>query len=244
MNDREANLERHEHPKDFELFISITRHGPKAGLQSEDLSATGKQDVADYFLEAYKNVSIDNKNRKQVVSSRIKRVIQTAQTAEHSLQSYNEAKPIEIELDERISEQGIDALVRALPEERRNYWFQYWYQSELMPTAVSNFTDWILEKIEAAKNQGGTIEIDAYSHGPLMAAFLLKLEDNLGVQITGQDKNDPSRFGSDKLFGTGGEFDILSNFNIQMDSKNPEFIRIIFHGRSTDVPIRALKEMI
>lgn len=238
----EGSREHRENSKDYELYISVTRHGPKAGQHSEELSESGKQDVADYFYEAYEGVPIDSRNRK-VVSSKVKRVLQTTRIAENSLEQYNEAEPVAVEIAEGISELGVDDYVRSLPEEQRENWFQDWYKSEEGHKATANFIGWLLEQISNARQAGGKLEIDTYSHGPVMAAFLVRLEDQLGLQFIARGKDDPLRLNRNKLLGEGGDFSVLSNFNIQVSSKNPELIRIIFHGKTTEVPLDELEKI-
>lgn len=240
MKTIERPQENRENPKDYELMISVTRHGPKADMHAEDLSPAGRQDVADRFYDAYEGVSIDNRDRTKIVSSSIKRVVQTVGIAEHSLQQYNEAAPMQVELDERITEQGVNAFIKQLPEDQRKNWFQYWYESEEGHAATVNFKNWLIEQINNAKSTGGKIEVDAYSHGPVMGAFLIRLEDKLGLKFLARGKEDPLRLNRDKLVGEGGDLAVLSNFNVTVSSKNPEVIKIFFHGQTHEVSLKDL----
>ena len=179
-----------------------------------------------------------------MVSSKVNRVVQSANVAEQNMQAYSGAEKLAIEQDDRISEIDVNKFVDNLSEEDKKDWFKLWFKSDEGKKAVANFCDWILDQIDQSKNKGGKIEVDAYSHGPLMAAFMFELEDFLGKRIiTEENISDEQRLNRNRIFGADGVFDFVTNVNIHAKSSEPNSIKILFKGKEARVDLNAVRQL-
>lgn len=189
MESLKPTIESKEVP-DFDLAVTITRHGPKQGMDGP-LSEQGAQETEEYFSDAYENVAIDTDRKRRVIASPKERASQTARVYQKVLERNNGVEPVEVETEEFLNEGDIMAFYDSLSANEQKNWFKYWHDGskELPPNApdfknvVRDFSSWLLKEINTAKTTGGNLDIDAFSHGPLMGAVLLSLEDELGEEI-------------------------------------------------------------
>lgn len=235
-----------EKSPDFDLAIIVHRHGPKEGLAGP-LSKEGIEGTEEYFAEAYKRISLDRHDLDgiDVEHSPIGRTKQTAEIYSDVVRKYNNAKIRSTTEDERLSE----GTVAEHPELIEQYggkggkWIKGWLDAKERPLksvktgneAVKDFASWLLEKINIRKTSGGTQEIDAFSHGPLMLGFLLKLEAKLNQQILPEDWQDKKVF--DNIMN------YLSYINFYINSKRPDILTCHFKGNNYEVPITAIEEL-
>lgn len=236
---------------DFDLAVTITRHGPKQGMDGP-LSEQGTQETEKYFLHAYKNVVIDPYRKRRVIASPKERANQTARIYEQVLERNNNVEPAEVETGEFLNEGDIMAFYNSLtPDEQKN-WFKYWYDGnkELSPNipdfkkVVQGFFSWFLKEIKNVKIAGGNLDIDTFSHGPLMGAILLSLEDELGEEIITSPNIKDNRIDRTKIFDLyDGQLRALQNINFYINSKEPETIKLSVLGKVISIPITVLEKL-
>jgi broad specificity phosphatase PhoE len=237
--------------KNYDLSITITRHGPKESFEGP-LSEEGKSLVHNHYSGILNNTKLTSGICRKVVSSPIHRAKQTAQIYKSIIEKHFKIESDEISEDERLSEKNLLEFIDLLPPYKKDDWFRYWYTIQEKPgkdvptgnDAVRGFADWILEQLDKQRESGGVAEIDAFSHGPVMAAFMLKLEEILGVTILSPNNSGGDRLRIDKLFAiSNGDFKYLSNINIQNDSKHPGKIKLNFKEVRMELPLAAIIRM-
>lgn len=232
-------IEQKELP--FQLTIVLHRHGEKASIAG-DLSEFGKEQAAQYFQEAYKGVALDLDEGQgvDVESSPIGRTTQTA-----LLSSENSGGKIRsFKFDERLSEGPVAHHLDLINSwgGTGGRWIGPWMALRERPhpdvktgqEAVRGFLKWLLEKIEKRQKEGGTQEIDAFSHFPIMMAFLMKVEE-----ITGQ-----------KLLSDGWQsvdnatqlVNFLESINVRVDSTNKNEVQMSYRGQLVRIPLKALEK--
>ncbi len=229
---------------DYELNITITRHGPKYGFAGP-LTEAGKKIIEDHFTSYQQNFLIDPNTPRQLVSSPIDRARETALIFEQVMRKERHLPPASLEIDDRLSENNLSDFRDTLPEDLKADWFRYWYSATERPRdniaigkeGLRKFTQWILEKLRDQRRSGGALRIDAFSHGPLMAGFILKMEELTAKEILvasgqGQDKLD-----FDKLFGSQeSEFGYLGRLNIFASSPHDGDIILRVGGKTVIIP--------
>jgi broad specificity phosphatase PhoE len=228
----------------YELNISVTRHGPKESLGGS-LSSEGKESVLRYYQQAWHNLPAKSDTPRKLISSPINRAVQTANIFKLVLQqkSGNSLANLEVEMDERLSEKDLIGFIGRL-EPHQTEWFEAWYISDFGKQAVAEFSAWVLEQIENQKLSGGSLEIDAFSHGPVMAAFALHMEDALGQKLLEEAGPNQSRFDITKLFsGDKSPFGYLGIINLATSSKNPDFINISVDDKVLSAPVDILRNI-
>lgn len=232
----------HQEGLNYRTTIVVHRHGEKASLAG-DLTERGKEETGDYFGQAYEGVTLDLPDGVGVgvEYSPIDRTKETAKLAvENTRVEVTSFKP-----EERLSEGQIahhEELINKFGG-RGGKWIPAWIDLEERPLpdvktgreVVRDFTNWLLEKIENGKTKGGANEIDAFSHAPVMMAFMLTLEKYLSIHILPLDWNNdensvvPVRY--------------LESFNFYHDSKSPTEVLFSFRGQKVNIPLDILREM-
>ncbi len=244
MESPKPTIESKEAP-DFDLAITITRHGPKQGMDGP-LSEQGEQETEEYFSDAYENVAIDTARKRRVIASPKERSNQTARIYQKVLERNNGVEPVEVETEEFLNEGDIMAFYDSLSKDEQKNWFKYWHDGskELPPNApdfknvVRDFSSWLLKEITTAKTIGGNLDIDAFSHGPLMGAVLLSLEDELGEEIITSPNAGDNRIYRTKIFDLyQGQLRALQNINFYINSKDPKNIKLNFLNKTISIPI-------
>jgi len=240
--------EKNELPE-YELNITITRHGPR---QKDDMLGQTVEMKRESFyktLDDYDGVAVGVKPdeiARKAVSSPKQRAIDTLQARQEALAHYG-AKPVPVEIEEKLSEGGMD-YYNNLPEEEKEKWFEKWYGSPNKPDpgvstgkeVAAAFSIWLLREIDEAKTSGGKHETDGTSHCPAMAAFILSLEEKLGELIISKTIDGKNRFDPkwlDQIIPPMG------SFNISASSKSPDSISLYFAGKSVNVPLSAIREL-
>ncbi len=233
----------------YKLNIIVHRHGPKQG-EDGPLSEEGKQVTRDYFENAYEGVSMDSSSGGiDIVHSPINRTQQTASIYSQVVEQTNSGVIKSEAADDRLSEGGIAENKEVLGKLLQEYgaggkWIIGWLKMEYRPSpeiksgqeAVADFSKWILDKVSDSSRKGGSQEIDAFSHGPVMAAFLLKLQEKLGLSIL------PENWQEKKIFEN--VLNYLSSMNLWTDSDMAGTIQLNFAGNKIEVPIKALNELV
>ncbi len=235
----------------YDLSITITRHGPKQGLGGS-LTEEGRAAVQNYYEDLYSQRTISDDVPRKLISSPIHRAVETAKIYKDVIHKYFPSSEIEIQEDERLSEKNILGFVSSLSVDCRDDWFRYWYTAEHRPhpnipvgkEAVCNFARWMLDEINFQKQKGGSLAIDAFSHGPVMAGFMLRIEEKLGTELLMPLNEGQDRLHFNKLFAlTDGEFKYLSNLNFRIDSGHPDILIVRFRGNNTEVPLHIIAEL-
>jgi hypothetical protein len=238
---KELVSEKKETP-DYRLNITVHRHGPKQGLAG-GLSETGKEETAQYFEEAYENITPDLPEGQSVdlEHSPINRAEETIDLdARHSGQKIRSKK-----VDERLSEGRIayhEDVVNQLGG-KGGRWTSKWVEMDERPLpdiktgkeAAQGFAEWLLEKIYERKKLGGEQEIDAASHGPAMVAMLYALEKEVKTQLL--------PLGWEKTTDYSQLINYLEYFNVYTDSDNPEIIKLTFKGQNVEFSLGVLKKI-
>lgn len=248
MDTQMPNFESKEAP-DFDLGITLTRHGPKSGIDGP-LSDKGLEDTREYFADAYENVPIDEGRERRVVSSPKDRAQFTADSFQSILRRDQGLSPVNVESEEALGEWDIMKYYDLLSEEDKKNWFAIWYNQEknqgvgLTPKEVScKFYNWLLKEINDKKIKGGNSDIDAFTHGPLMAAVLLCLEDELKQDILTRI-DDPQRLDRTKLMDQyNGILRTLQNVNFHISSKDPLNLKLSFLGKTNNVPLSTIEKL-
>jgi broad specificity phosphatase PhoE len=250
MESSEPKIELKENMPDFDLAITITRHGPKQG-QDGPLSEEGKQETDEYFSDAYEGVAIDTNRKRRVIASPKERANQTAHIYQGVLERNNGVDSVEIETEEFLNEGDVMIFINSLSEEEQKNWFKYWQDGskELPPNApsfknvVRDFSSWLLKEINAIKTTGGNLDIDAFSHGPLMGAVLLSLEDELGEEIITSYTSGDERINRIKMLDIyNGQLGALRNINFYINSKNSNIIKLSVLGKIISIPIEVFEK--
>lgn len=230
------NTESKEKP-DFKLGIIVHRHGPKEGIAGP-LSGEGKKSTEEYFTF----ISKEELDGVDVEYSPVGRTQETAQIFSDVVGRKQGADKIKSSRsDERLSEGGIAEHPDLIDEYggRGGKWIKGWMKADerALPDVKTgkesaiDFTDWLLSKINTRKQEGGVQEIQAFSHGPVMAAFIIKLEEKLGKKIL------PADLGI--FIGS-----YLSLMNFYVDSSSPDIVIFSFGSKKFEVPISTLQELV
>ncbi len=224
------------------LFITITRHGPKQGFDGR-LSAQGRDAVKNFYNSIFSS-AIAMPAPDIVVSSPIPRAVETAEIYHEAVIEKFPLSDLPLVQDERLSEKDTVEFVKELPLGHQADWFRYWYQSEVGKFAVSDFAKWILQQINQHSDDLAEFRIAAFSHGPVMAAFILRLEDILDTTIMLPTREGQDRLDFEKLFGAeNGDFDFLSTLKIEFLTQWPETTIVSFGDTSIRVPLTTLVQL-
>lgn len=255
VNFRENIMDRHSqdqseaiHKAKADLLVSVSRHGPKDGLEGP-LTEQGKNSIKNFYHTIYKDSINDKEISRKLISSPIRRAKQTAEIFNDVISDRFNIEKQDLEEDERLSEQNLVEYIHLLPAEKQADWFRYWYEGGERTLshvftgneAVRNFSQWLLDQVEHQIRSGKRMEINAFSHGPVMAAFILRMEEKMGVEILTLTTD---RLNYEKLFAEGGsEFMYLSNLRFYYFHADPDNISLYFRGKKINIPLSLLKHV-
>jgi len=229
------NFESKERPS-FNLDITVTRHGPKSFISS-DLSPEGKDDTRTYFQEAYDGVILDEQADLRIEHSSIKRTAQTAGIFKTAINNKSE-----LIVDERLSEGSIAKDLKVIEKlGGPGKWIEPWTKLDKSPApgvksgkeAVRQFCDWLIDKINNAKNVGGKKEVDAFSHMPVMIAFLAKVQQETGVQLLEESWGDKVQVNNMIRY--------LDQIQIHADSRTPDIATLRFNDKMVEISIQDIR---
>jgi hypothetical protein len=167
------------------------------------------------------------------------------------LERNHAVEPIEVETAEFLNEGDIMAFYDSLATDDQKNWFKYWHDGskELPKNApdfkkvVRDFASWLLEEIKSIKSTGGNLDIEAFSHGPLMGAVLLSIEDELGEEIITSPNAGDDRIDRTKIFDLyRGQLRALQDMTFYLNSKDPNNIKLSILDRSIQIPIGVLEK--
>ncbi len=240
-------LEKQESPE-YELTITTNRHGPRPKEDHAGLTKEQKDQVYYRRLDDYKGYDLSQEQvKKRIIASPKIRAKETAQIQQQAMFNYG-AKAVPIESDERLAEGGMSYYDGLIEQDPKVDWYRQWYYAKERPApdvklgweAAADYSDWLLETIEKAKKSGGEQWVDAYSHAPVMSAFILTLEDKLGIDLiapglAGEDRLNPDRIRRN--------FPLLGSFSITTSSKTPEAIKLYLNGRNYDISLKVIKDI-
>ena len=191
------DIESKELPS-YQLTVVMHRHGPKVGVAGP-LTGEGRERSQEVFDDAYAGIASDTDEGVDVVYSDLhlvdpnaKRAKETADVAMASMRQRGE-KVRSVTTDERLSEGQMskhEAFIESLGGRSGKY-LKGWMELEQSPIkgvktgkeTAAGVAEWMLEKIIDLQQRGRTQEIEAFSHGPVLAAFLLRLEELTGQSI-------------------------------------------------------------
>ncbi len=233
------NQESKEKIKEYSLSVTLTRHGVKEGMDS-GLSEEGKIETRDYYMDVYRGVPIDEGVEREVVSSSKDRAIETADIYQKTLTMMHGTKQVLPKIDDRLGESNAANFAEQQPEKERENWFKNWLESAEGKNAVRGFVEWLLENIHNQQKNGGKKDIDAFSHAPLMAGFIIELEKRLGINIL-TTKGSGDTYSRKNLAGYDSKMGYLTNINILTSSENPDSINLIYAGKTYKIPIEILR---
>jgi broad specificity phosphatase PhoE len=234
----QAVAETREVP-DFKINIIVHRHGPKEGIAGP-LSEDGKRVTKEYFDFVAENTASENVIT--IEHSPVNRTVETAEIFSESVRASQGNEKIEsIAPDERLSEGGVAEHPELIEEYggRGGKWIAGWMNAtersepdvKTGQETAADFSDWLLSKVLDRQKQGGVQEIEAFSHGPVMIAFMTKLEEKLGEKLLPPDIS---------LFI--GSY--LSLMSFSADSNTSDIIYFNFGDKKNiEIPIPLLEEM-
>ncbi len=234
--------------KQNQLRIVITRHGPKDGLNGV-LTPQGRELVFAHYINFTTQETNEFKNgiifQRKLVSSPIRRALQTAKIFKNVLElNLDSSLEIDIERDDRLSEKNLTDFVLNLPPEKRSDWFRYWYYSSDGSKTIRAFCNWLIEQMQNQKLNRSNIEINAFSHGPVMAGFVLRLEDMLGKKIISNELSSKDRMDFVKLFAARSSlFNYLGTLELIFRSDKPNFFTLNIQGIEIEIPESALMDI-
>ncbi|HRZ30289.1 MAG TPA: histidine phosphatase family protein [Candidatus Paceibacterota bacterium] len=232
----------YEKAKDYSLSITLTRHGAKKSIDG-GLSEQGREEAGQYFTEAYEGIPLDQAIEREVISSSKERAVETATQYQGALDKAYGTQAVVHTVDDRLSESDFVKFASNLPEEEKGDVIKLWLESPRGKENLHNFVEWLLEKIVFQKEEGGKKEIDAFSHGPLMAIFIIEIEKRLGVNIL-TIKHGQDNYSIKNLAGYGSKLGFLKNINITMSSERPNEFKLVYNGQSYQIPVKILKDII
>lgn len=230
------HIESKEKP-DFKISIIVYRHGPKEGIAGP-LSDEGKQ----MTKECFDFVAEQGIGEVDVEHSPVGRAQETAEIFSDAVTKKHGAEKIKsTQFDERLSEGDVAEHPDLIDEYggRGGKWIKGWMEAEKrsLPEVktgketAADFTDWVLSKISDRQQQGGTQEVQAFSHGPVMVAFIAKLEEKLGEKILPKDLG--------IFIGS-----YLSLMDFHADSSRPDIVSFSFGSKKFEVPVSILQELV
>jgi len=233
----QQHIESKEKP-DFRISIGVHRHGPKEGIAGH-LSSEGKQLTEDYFTFVSDEEEIGGVD---VEHSPVGRTQETAQIFSDVISRKQGNEKIKSNrADERLSEGDVAEHPELIEEYggRGGKWIKGWMEAERrsIPNVktgketAADFADWLLSKISDRQKQGGAQEIQAFSHGPVMVAFIAKLEEKTGEKILPENL--------EIFIGS-----YLSFMSFNADSAHPDIVNFSFGNKKLEIPFSILQELI
>jgi broad specificity phosphatase PhoE/quercetin dioxygenase-like cupin family protein len=232
----QQHIESKERP-DFKISIIVHRHGPKEGIAGP-LSNEGKQMTKEYF----DFVAEQGIGEVDVEHSPVGRTRETAEIFSDAVTRKHGAEKIKsIQFDERLSEGDVAEHPDLIDEYggRGGKWIKGWMEAEKrsLPEVktgketAADFADWILSKISAREKQGGEQEVQAFSHGPVMVAFISKLEEKLGEKVLPENLS--------IFIGS-----YLSLMDFYADSSRSDIVNFSFGSKKFEIPVSMLQELV
>lgn len=263
MNEHARHHEVKETPA-YQLTIVFHRHGPKQGVGGP-LTVEGRERTEEVFDDAYAGVPSEASEGVDVVYSNLheidpsaSRAKQTADTAMVSMRSRGE-KVRSVSADDRLSEGQMakhEEFIHSLGGRSGKY-LKGWMELETSPIegvktgkeTAAGVAGWVLEKIAGLQESGRTQEIEAFTHGPVLAAFLLRLEELTGQSILPDNwmqqeiKNEVGEVVQPKMSPMRTHLEFLSSFNLSTDARNPDVFMVNFKSKSISAPLELLRQM-
>lgn len=241
---RMRRLETEKIP-DFSLTVVVHRHGPKEG-QNGPLKESGKEEVREYFSDAYEGVVQDDEETGgvDIVHSPILRAAQTANIEAEVIRSRG-GKVKSVSVENRLNEGELSRYEEKMKQlgGGKGKWLNGWMALTERPEpdvktgkeTAAGVAEWLLELADARKKSGGAQEVEAISHFPVLAAFLMRLHETSGLPILPDDWMQTSPAWT--------HLDLLRYFTFSVDKQSGDTFRIFFHGKSHQVPMDVLREM-
>lgn len=225
------------------LSVTVTRHGPKDGLDGE-LTENGRRWIENYYRDSLKNNTLNTMISRKLFCSPKNRCRETAKLFQQSLKSYLPSLNVELIEEERLSEKFLVSFIRSLPSEYRDDWFRHWYVASVGQDAAVDLAKWLIDQITTIHIEKKPLLIDAFSHGPVMAAFILRLEEKSNLEML-PTKSNQDRLHLNKLFSSeNGDFNYLSSFSIHVPNKNTLEMYVILQNKIFSVPISLLYDLV
>ncbi|MEO6077851.1 MAG: hypothetical protein ABIP54_03625 [Candidatus Andersenbacteria bacterium] len=240
----QSYIESREDPA-FDLNIIVHRHGPKEGMTGT-LSVEGRQATEDYFSEAYKGIEFDGpEDGVDIEYSPIHRTRETADIYSSIIQKNGIGKIRSTHEDERLSEGSVAEHPELIESYggKKGKWLTGWMETENRPLpdvktgqqAATGFCEWLLEKVSIRKHEGGKQEVDAFSHGPVIVAFLIQLEKKMNTKILPEHWQDTNIF--------EGSANYLRYINFHANSSAPDRVSLFFNDKKIEIPLELLGNM-
>jgi broad specificity phosphatase PhoE len=228
--------ERKENPS-FKLSVILHRHGPKEG-DSGPLSEEGRKDTKNYYHDNYRGVPLGTT---EVLHSGLERAGQTADIFLNEVDTSNMAYSHN---DSRLSE----GTISDFPNLRKEYggsrgrWLRVWLDAaqrsdpdvKTGKEAVDELKGWLQQNMEKAESEGGNHEVDAFTHGPVIAALLVILDEKYGTGFL------PSDWTEKDIFRT--QIPYLSTVSLTFDSLRPNVFTVNFKDKKAEIPRRFINE--
>ncbi|HSI20746.1 MAG TPA: hypothetical protein VLA04_03530 [Verrucomicrobiae bacterium] len=215
----------------YTLDVTLHRHGPKEG-DSGPLSKEGREDSGEYYRENYEGVTVGTT---EVVHSGLDRASETGEVFEREVDTLNELNSPQ--RDQRLSE----GTISEHPELREEYggkggrWLKGWLNAEERvdgvktgQEALGDLKSFITDKLEVAQEEGGSIEIDAFTHAPVMAALLLSLDRQFSTGFLSENWEE------ENIIHT--KLPYLSTLTVRLESEHADEATVYFQGKSATVP--------
>jgi broad specificity phosphatase PhoE len=238
-----SSIEHKDKPV-WRVWIHVQRHGEKEG-DSGGLSERGAEEAREYYREAYKGTSAGVVW--EVESSPIDRAEQTAQLYVEAKGELGGSAEF-LGTDERLSEGTVsrhsDIQAEHLGGKGGRWMRGFMDLNERLPEApdmkigkevASEFAQWLLEKINAGVGDHQSKNISAFSHGTVMAAFILSLQERFGMDILPVDWKEKN------IFRTMLPY--LSYVNFDIDSLHPESVDMYFLEKKYSIPKRVIEKI-
>jgi broad specificity phosphatase PhoE len=211
------------------------------------LSSEGESMTEEYFADAYKGITFDEAaGGADIEYSPVSRTQKTAEIYSNVVIKYGIGTVKSSRADERLSEGSVAEHPNLIENfgGREGRWLKGWMEAKDRPLpdvktgseAAADFSEWLLAKVSTRQREGRKQEIDAFSHGPVMAAFLLKLEEKLGQEILPKNWQDKNIFES--------SLNYLNYMNFHADSSRPDTLSLFFGEKKIEIPISSLQELV
>ncbi len=237
-----------EKEPDFELAVCLIRHGPKEGRHGA-LTEYGKKLAKRYFSITRRHMEINKNEKRKVLSSPEVRTLETAKIHQEVLKEVHGVEPVEIQPVEFLNEGGIMRFYESLKtDQEKEKWVEYigGYNKDFPPGTpdfkpiVKNFSIWFLNEIKELKNKGGKLNIDGFSHGPVMGGIFLSIQNELREGVLVPLKKDENR--RLKITDLIGKIKVLQNINFSISSKEPNIVKMYALGKDISVPLSVFEK--
>ena len=228
----------------YDLTINLIRHGPKASFDGA-LTEEGKNKAKGYFSG---HVFLGRKLlSRRIVSSPVIRALETAEIFAECVGIIKS----EIQVDNRLSEGNVLLFKNLLPPDDQPEWFKLWYLAQKSPKenilianqVLNYFSDWLLEKIKEY-DLASPVVIDSFTHGPVMAAIILKIEELTDLVILDKPNSTEDRYSFDRLFvGSSSAFGYMASLSFYYNHNFPNVINLTVKDREFELPLSVIKKL-